>query len=178
MMNSKVTKDSLSTLRLGCSAAAMLLFSLGTEAGAVTLPGVSAPAGAALQSAGGAVTAVGQGHAGIAPTVYGTAPALEPATDGVTSALLAVGSGLKASGQNVSTGGLTITPVAGARTIVQTVQKGGLVQVRAGQLAVGSGSSTTIVGVGVASSAPPQGTLATAGVANANDLLKANVAPQ
>ncbi len=164
----------------GCCGAAIL--ALGAMAGvghAATLPSVvSTPAGAGVQSVGGAVSAVGAGHAGIAPTVYTTAPKLEAFTDGVTTGLDSVGGGLTTSGQYVQSGGLTLSPLAGARTGVQTLRNGALVQVRAGSLAIGKGSPTTIIGVGALTNAPPQGTLATAGVVNANALLNANVAPQ
>ena len=178
-MNTSSTVILKSTQQVAIGAALVLLCGGVSEASAAPLPSVvSAPVGAAVQGAGGAVSAVGQGHAGIAPTVYNTAPALEPAADGVTNALLTAGGGLKTSGQNIQTGGLAVSPVAGASTAVQTVRNGTLVQVRAGSLSIGRGSPTTVVGVGALSSAPPQGTLATAGVANANALLNANVAPQ
>ena len=162
-----------------CGAAIVALSALGGGAQAATLPGVvSTPLGAGVQSAGGVVSALGQGHAGIAPTVYSAAPSLEPFTDSVTNSLKSVGGGLSGTGQLIQSGGLAVNPVAGARTVVQTLRNGTLVQVRAGSLALGKGSPTTIIGVGALSSAPPQGTLATAGVVNANALLNANVAPQ
>ena len=162
-----------------CAAAILCLSSLAGGAHAGTVPGVvSTPVGAGVQSAGGVVSAAGAGHAGIAPTVYSAAPSLEPFADGVTNGLNSVGSGMKTSGQGIKGGGLALSPVAGARTGLQTVRGGSLAQVRAGSLSVGKGSPTTIVGVGALTSSPPQGTLATAGVANANALLNANVAPQ
>ena len=166
--------------RLGCCGAAVA--ALGAIAGAghaATVPTVVAtPVGAAVQSAGGLVSAVGRGHAGVAPTVYTTAPSLEPFADGVTNGVRSVGGGVTTSGQHIQSGGSALNPLAGARTGLQTVRNGALIQVRAGSLALGKGSPTTIVGVGAATTAPPQGTLATAGVANANALLNANLAPQ
>ena len=162
-----------------CSAAILCLGFLASGAHAATVPSVvSTPVGAGVQSAGGVVSAAGAGHAGIAPTVYSAAPSLEPFADGVTNGLNSVGLGVKTSGQSIQNGGLALNPVAGARTGLQTVHGGSLAQVRAGSLSVGKGSPTTIVGVGALTSSPPQGTLATAGVANANALLNANVAPQ
>ncbi len=164
----------------GCCGAAILALSAVAGVGhAATLPGViSSPAGAGVQSAGGAVSAVGQGHAGVAPTVYTASPSLEPVADGVTGGLLSVGTGVTTSGQHIQSGGLVVNPVAGARSGLRTVRGGSLAQVRAGSVGVGKGSPTTIIGVGALTNAPPQGTLATAGVANANALLNANVAPQ
>ncbi len=164
----------------GCCAATILCLSAVASVGqAATVPSVvSGPFGAGVQSVGGVVSAAGAGHAGIAPTVYSAAPSLEPFADGVTNGLDSVGGGISASGQRIQTGGLALNPVAGAQTALQTVRGGSLVQVRAGSLSVGKGSPTTIVGVGALTSSPPQGTLATAGVANANALLNANVAPQ
>ena len=177
MFDGSQIKARQSRLMVDCTATAMLLCSISSAAGAMTLPG-GAPVGAAVQSVGQAVSAVGQGHAGIAPTVANTAPGLEPFADGVTNGLLTVGGGITTAGHNIQSGGLSVTPVAGARTALQTVRNGTLVQVRAGRLAIGQGSPTTVIGVGAATSAPPQGSLATAGVANANALLNANVAPQ
>ena len=164
----------------GCCGAAILgLSAMAGVAHAATVPAVvSAPVGAGAQSVGGAISAVGAGHAGIAPTVFTAAPNLEPFTDGVTNALNSVGGGVTSSGRLIQSGGLALNPIAGARTGLQTLKGGTLVQVRAGTLAIGKGSPTTIVGVGALTNAPPQGTLATAGVANANALLNANVAPQ
>ena len=164
----------------GCCGAAILSISaMAGVSSAATIPGVvSTPAGAGVQSAGGVVSAAGAGHAGIAPTVYSAAPNLEPFADGVTNGLNSVGGGLSASGSHIQTSGLALNPVAGARTGLQTVRGGTLVQARAGSLAVGKGSPTTIVGVGALTNSPPQGSLATAGVGNANALLNANVAPQ
>ena len=177
MVNPLKAKSVYAGMRSCCGAATLLVCSVGGVANALPLP-TAAPAGVAVQGVGQVVSAVGQGHAGVAPTVYSTAPALEPFADGVTNGLLSVGGGVSGAGRNIQSGGLTVTPVAGARTALQTVRGGALVQVRAGRLAVGQGSPTTLVGVGALSSAPPQGTLATAGVANANALLNANVAPQ
>jgi hypothetical protein len=161
------------------AATALLLYTVPSGVSAAPLPGVvSTPVGAGLQSVGGVASAAGQGHAGIAPTVYGAAPALEPATDSVTNALTGVGAGLTASGQGVQSGGLAVSPIAGARTAVQSLRNGTLVQARVGGVGLGRGSPTTVIGVGALSASPPQGTLATAGVANANALLNANVAPQ
>ena len=164
----------------GCCGAAILgLSAMAGVAHAATVPAVvSAPVGAGAQSVGGAISAVGAGHAGIAPTVYTTAPSLEPFADGVTNAFTSIGGGVTSAGQRIQSGGLVLHPVAGAQTGLQTLKGGTLVQVRAGSLAIGKGSPTTIVGVGALTTAPPQGTLATAGVANANALLNANLAPQ
>ncbi len=179
-MNISKTVTKTLSFGTGCCGAAIVILSAATGvAQAATVPGViSAPAGVGVQSVGGVVNAVAQGHAGIAPTVYNTSPTLEPLADGVTSGLQSVGAGITAVGQRAQSGGLAVNPVAGARTGLQTLRDGSLVQVRAGSLALGKGSPTTIVGVGALSNAPPQGTLATAGVANANALLNANVAPQ
>ena len=179
-MNISRTIKKANDLGLGCTGA--LIFALGamsTMAQAATLPGVvSAPVGAGVQATGGAVSAVGQGHAGVAPTVYTASPSLEPLADGVTNGLNSIGAGVTASGQRIQSGGLAVNPVAGARTGLQTVRNGDLVQVRAGSLAIGKGSPTTVVGVGVLTTAAPHGTLATAGVGDANALLKTNLAPQ
>ncbi len=179
-MNISRTINKTNNFGLGCCSAAILALGATTAAAqAATLPGVvSVPVGAGVQSVGGAVSAVGQGHAGIAPTVYTASPSLEPLADGVTSGLNSVGAGVTASGQRIQAGGLAVNPVAGARTGLQTLRNGDLVQVRAGSLAIGKGSPTTVVGVGALTSAAPHGTLATAGVADANSLLKANLAPQ
>ena len=177
-----VSQSTTKALKLvpACCGAAVLAAGLMTSAvNAAPIPSaVSVPLGAAVQSTGGVVSAVGQGHAGIAPTVYSAAPNLEPFADGVTNGLQSVGGGLTTSGRSIQSGGLAVNPIAGARTGLQTVRNGTLAQVRAGSLALGKGSPTTIVGVGALTTAPPQGTLATAGVANANALLNANVAPQ
>jgi hypothetical protein len=163
-----------------CSVAAILTsMALAGLAHAAPLPSVvSTPVGAGVQSAGGLVSAAAQGHAGVAPTFYGAAPSLEPFADGVTNGLQSVGAGLSTSGKLIQSGGLALNPVAGAQSGVQTLRNGTLVQVRAGSLALGKGSPNTIVGVGALTATPPQGALATAGVANANALLNANVAPQ
>ena len=176
---SKSTTKTLVFAPVCCGAALMMTGLMTSAASAVPIPGVvSTPVGAAVQSTGGVVTAVGQGHAGIAPTVYSAAPNLEPFADGVTNGLQSVGSGVSTSGRSIQSSGLAVNPVAGARTGLQTVRNGTLVQARAGSLALGNSSPTTIVGVGALTTRPPQGTLATAGVANANALLNANVAPQ
>ena len=176
-----VNKTIVKSLRYasGCCGAAIMGFGgMGTVCHAATVPSVVAvPVGAGLQSAGGLASAAGQGHAGIAPTVYAITPTFEPTADGVTVALKSVGSGLSASGAQTASGA-SLSPIAGVRTGLQTLSNGTLVQVRAGSLALGKGSPTTIIGVGALSNAPPRGTLATAGVANANALLNANVAPQ
>ena len=138
----------------------------------------SAPVGAAVQSAGGAVSAAGRGHAGVAPTVYSTAPAAEPMADGVTNGLLTLGGGIKATGQSVQNNGLQVSPAAGAQTAVQTVKNGSLVQGRVSDTRIGSSASNPIIGAGALTNAPPQGTLATAGVGYTNDLLSGTVAPQ
>ena len=179
-MNISTIIRSSTRLSLGrCGAAILCLTGIANVAHAGTVPTVvSAPLGAGVQSAGGVVSAAGAGHAGVAPTVYSAAPSLEPFADGVTNGLNSIGGGLKTSGQSIQSGGLALNPVAGAKTGLQTLQNGSLVQVRAGSLSVGKGSPTTIVGAGALTSAPPQGTLATAGVGNANALLNANVAPQ
>jgi hypothetical protein len=162
-----------------CGAAILAAGMLAGASQGATLPGVvSTPVGAGVQSVGGVVYAAAQGHAGIAPTVYGTAPALEPLADGVTVGLNNVGAGFTSAGAQIQSGGLSVTPVAGAKTALQTLQSGSLSKVQVGSLAVGSGSPSTIIGVGALTANPPQGTLATAGVANANALLNANVAPQ
>ena len=160
--------------------AALLAVGSSTAAiAAITAPApVSTPVGAGVQSAGGLVTAVGQGHAGVAPIVYGTAPAAEPFADGVTQGLTTVGSLTSLSGQRIQQGGLSVTPATGVKTAVQTVKNGSIVQVKLGATQLGKGAGAPIIGVGALTSSPPQGTLATAGVANANSLLNANVAPQ
>ena len=171
----------MSPIHSASSCCGAVVLALGVMAGgsqAAPLPSViNAPAGVGLQSAGGAVSSVGRLHAGIAPTVNSTAPAVEPVTDSVTNALKGVGAGVTGTGQAISTGGLAVTPVAGVRTTLQSVRNGSLAQVRVGSLGVGR-AGPTFVGVGVLSKTPPQGTLATAGVANANALLNANAAPQ
>ena len=162
-----------------CGTAVLALGAMAAAGHTATLPAVvSAPVGAGIQSVGGAVNAVGRGHAGIAPTVYTAAPNLEPVADGVTNGLLTVGGGITTSGQRIQSGGLGLNPLAGARTGLQAVGSGSLVKVRVGSLAIGRGSPTTIIGVGALTKAAPRGTLATAGVANANALLNANLAPQ
>ena len=124
------------------------------------------------------MTGVGYGHAGIAPTVVSTAPALEPFADGVTNSLTTLGGGVTYGGQLIQSGGLKLNPTAGARTAIATVRNGSLVQVRVGAVQLGRGSPTTLIGAGALTSAPPQGTLATAGVVNANGLLAGSLAPQ
>lgn len=179
MKHSKTLRNSVRTASSCCGAAVLVCAGLAGVCQAGTLPAaVSTPVGAALQSVGNVVSAAGKGHAGIAPTVYGAAPTIEPLTDGVTNALTSVGAGLQSSGQNAQSGGLVLTPATGVRKLVQAVQDGSLVQARVGSLAIGKGATTPIAGVGLLSSGAPHGSLATAGVANANALLNANVAPQ
>ena len=176
---SRTVINSSQTKSLCCAAGILSSIALAGLAHAAPLPSVvSMPVGAAVQSAGGVVSAAGAGHAGIAPTVYAAAPNLEPFTDGVTKGLQSVGGGASSTGSLIQSGGLAVSPVAGVQSGVQTLRNGTLVQATAGSLALGKGSPTTIVGVGALSTTPPQGTLATAGVVNANALLNANVAPQ
>ena len=167
------------TLLVMSSCGALALSSFAGVASAATVPTVvSKPVGAAVQSVGGAITDVGYGHAGIAPTVIAAAPSLEPVADGVTNSLVSLGGGVTYAGQLTQSNGLSLNPTGGLKTAVSSVKNGSLVQARVGNAQLGKGTATTIVGVGALTTSAPQATLASAGVANANGVLTGTLAPQ
>lgn len=77
----------------------------------------SSALGAPAVLGGDTVSGAAAGHAGVAPTVNQVLPAAEPATDGVTNALAAAGTGLTGTGQNIQANGLTVGTTGNGRPV-------------------------------------------------------------
>lgn len=96
--------------------AALTALSLGTTASAQTAGNLL---GAPLTGVGAVVSgAAAAHHAGPAQVVNGVSPTLAPATDGVTSALAAVGQGVTATGQGVQANGVVVGTQAGQKPLL------------------------------------------------------------